>query len=252
MPFVPQSLLGGTWYSGMQVSTMVRNTPLFLHSELRPCLPSRSQTQQRGAIFSASTPSHVQNHEKAQSFFTMPNCPSCGHYFDDYQWMLQQRGVQPYYKSSAGERCRECGCLKSNAPTQKQREQGVKINPWGQIVGFDGTPIRLQDDRIQRHNHNILSSDAVVAFHQTSFGAAASIMSSQKFRPGSDGCVGQGMYFAQSPGDTHAKTRQRGVILAAEVRLGARYSVSLAESHTWNRTQSCETTLEFLTSNGCE
>ena len=182
----------------------------------------------------------------------MPNCPSCGHYFDDYQWMLQQRGVQPYYKSSAGERCRECGCLKSNAPTQKQREQGVKINPWGQIVGFDGTPIRLQDDRIQRHNHNVLSSDAVVAFHQTSFGAAASIMSSQKFRPGSDGCVGQGMYFAQSPGDTHAKTRQRGVILAAEVRLGARYSVSLAESHTWDRTQSCETTLEFLTSNGCE
>ena len=206
----------------------------------------------RAALFRVTVPERVFNRETTQLSLKMPHCPACVHYFDETQWMLQQRGVQPYYSSSAGDRCSECGCTKSNAPTPKQREQGVKINPWGQIVGFDGTPIRLQNDRIQQHNRNVSRCGVITAFHQTSFKAAQSIMASQRFRPGNDGCVGQGMYFAQCAEHTHAKTRQHGVILAAEVRLGSRYQVSYAESHTWDRTQSCETTLDFLTSNGCE
>lgn len=183
----------------------------------------------------------------------MPNCPKCGHFLNDSMWQLKQLRVVPYYKNE-GERCDECGCLKSSAPTPEQRKRGVRIDPWGQIVGFDGQPIRLHNDRIQRHHQNMSKSGVTVVFHQTSFSAAMSILGSKKFQPGSDGCVGQGMYFAQSPEDTHRKTRHRGVILAADVSLGQRFQVSLADSKngTWCRTQSCEDTLDFLTSLGCE
>jgi hypothetical protein len=192
-------------------------------------------------------------HYSDKQTINMPHCPTCGHFLNDSMWQLKQLRVVPYYKDQ-GDRCDECGCLKSSAPTAEQRKRGVRIDPWGQIVGFDGQPIRLHSDRIQQHRHNMSKSGVTVVFHQTSFSAAMSIMGSQRFQPGSDGCVGQGMYFAQSPEDTHRKTRHRGVILAADVSLGQRFQVSLADSKngTWCRTQSCQDTLDFLTGHGCE
>ena len=126
----------------------------------------------------------------------MPHCPTCGHFLRDDQWMLAiECRVQPYYPpSERGARCDLCGCLKSTAPTARQREQGVRIDPWGQITGFDGAPIRLKSDGIQQHNRNLTQCGVTTVFHQTNFEAAEKIIASQTFRPGSDGCVGQGMY----------------------------------------------------------
>ncbi len=202
--------------------------------------------------FLPTAPSHRVHFSDNRQAINMPHCPTCGHFLNDSMWQLMQLRVVPYYRDP-GERCDKCGCLKSSAPTPEQLKRGVRIDPWGQIVGFDGQPIRLRNDRIQRHRQNMSKSGVTVVFHQTSFSAAMSIMESQTFQPGSDGCVGQGMYFAQSP-DTHRKTRHRGVILAADVSLGQRFQVSLADSKngTWCRTQSCQDTLDFLTSRGCE
>jgi hypothetical protein len=158
--------------------------------------------------------------------FRMPNCPKCGHFFTDFEWQLQQRGVQPHLATAAGERCRECGCLKANAPTPRQRERGVNIDPWGQIVGFDGQSMRLNRESMKQHADSVASCEVTIAFHQTSARAARSIMSSQKFQAGTKGCVGAGMYFATSPEATYPKTTASGVILAVEVRLGRRLQVT--------------------------
>lgn len=182
----------------------------------------------------------------------MPNCPKCGAYLTDGQWQLHLRGVEPYYRNE-GERCNECGVLKTNAPTASQLERGVRVDPWGHIVGFDGQSIRLKRDSIERHKRNITSCAVTIAYHQTNADAARSIMRSQKFRAGTQGCVGAGMYFARSPEETYPKTTSRGVILAADVRLGNKFNVSLQDSKngTWNRHQKCEDSLAMITEHGC-
>jgi len=65
-----------------------------------------------------------------------------------------------------------------------------------------------------------LASNVTTLYHQTSPSAARSIISSQQMTRGSNGLAGGGIYFAASPGDTHAKAHEHGVILAAKVKLG--------------------------------
>ena len=66
--------------------------------------------------------------------------------------------------------------------------------------------------------------------------------------------AGQGVYFAQTAQAAHAKTRHRGVILAAEVRLGKRFHVALNDlrNRSCNRVQTCEDALIFSIANVCE
>jgi hypothetical protein len=85
--------------------------------------------------------------------------------------------------------------------------------------------MRLKMDSIERHNRDIAKLGVTTLYHQTNVAAAQSIVDSQKFRAGSQGCVGQGMYFAQRPEETYPKTTSTGPILAAEVRLGNRFRV---------------------------
>ena len=183
----------------------------------------------------------------------MPNCPTCGHFFNDFQWELQQRGVHPYNPPGSGAVCPDCGCLKSTAPTPQQRARGVQIDPWGQIVGFEGQPIRLKKESIEQHRSNLASGGTTTVYHQTSAEIAVLIMRSQEFKAGREGCVGAGMYFAKTAQETYPKTTKFGVILAVEVRLGRRFQVSLADSQngTWPRDQSCQDSLSLITEHGC-
>lgn len=60
----------------------------------------------------------------------------------------------------------------------------------------------------------------LLLYHQTSPDAAEAILETQKMMRGSKGVVGGGIYFAESPGDTHHKAQGRGVMLAAKVSVG--------------------------------
>jgi hypothetical protein len=177
-------------------------------------------------------------------------CPTCK---TTVRSVLLQLRVAPYYNpSSQGKRCEECGTLSTYAPTQAQIDDGVQVDPWGQILGFDGQSMRLKNDSIQQHKRDIGRRGVTTLYHQTNVAAAQSIVGSQRFRAGPEGCVGQGMYFAQLPEETYPKTTSTGPILAADVRLGTPFKVSLADSQgRWPRKQTCEDSLAYITEHGC-
>ena len=152
-----------------------------------------------------------------------------------------------------GPRCGTCSAFKDCAPSKKQLQHGVKVDCFGHVVGFDGQPMKLHTTAIASHKTNIASGGVTIAYHQTNEEIAKLIMSSQVFKPGSEGCVGAGMYFARNAAETHPKCTKRGVILEVEVRLGQRFQVSLADSQngTWPRKQSCERSLSTITAHGC-
>jgi hypothetical protein len=122
----------------------------------------------------------------------------------------------------------------------------------GAIMDFEGNGMLLMDGLIQQHRRDIERCGVTILYHQTNIAAAQSIVKSQKFKAGAQGCVGQGMYFAQRPEETYPKTTSTGPILAAEVRLGNRFPVSLADSQgKWDRFQTCQDSLAYITERGC-
>jgi hypothetical protein len=171
----------------------------------------------------------------------MPNCPECGIFYSDGLWDFVKRGV--LMGCGSGPRCGTCSAFKNCAPTKKQLEKGVKVDCFGQVIGFDGQPLRLHKNAIASHQASIAGGGVTIAYHQTDSETAKLIMASQIFKPGKEGCVGAGMYFARNAAETHPKCTKRGVILEVEVRLGRRFQVSLADSQngTWPRQQSCKT-----------
>jgi hypothetical protein len=66
------------------------------------------------------------------------------------------------------------------------------------------------------------------AYHCTTRKAANVIMSTQRFRRGTNGMVGGGIYFAETPEDARRKARpsDANVVLDAKVQLGRQYVVS--------------------------
>ena len=60
----------------------------------------------------------------------------------------------------------------------------------------------------------------VKLYHRTDEGAARSITASQKFKPGTKGMMGAGIYFAQSHADCVGKAQSTGAYLSATVELG--------------------------------
>jgi hypothetical protein len=73
----------------------------------------------------------------------------------------------------------------------------------GPILDFEGNGMLLKDSFIQQHRRDIEKCGVTTLYHQTNAAAAQSIVQSQKFKAGSQGCVGQGMYFAQRPEETY-------------------------------------------------
>lgn len=181
----------------------------------------------------------------------MPNCPECGIFYSDGLWDFVKRGV--LMGCGSGPRCGTCSAFKNCAPTKKQLEKGVKVDCFGQVIGFDGQPLRLHKNAIASHQASIAGGGVTIAYHQTDSETAKLIMASQIFKPGKEGCVGAGMYFARNAAETHPKCTKRGVILEVEVRLGRRFQVSLADSQngTWPRQQSCQNSLSIITAHGC-
>mmetsp|Transcript_65961 Transcript_65961/g.59239 ORF Transcript_65961/g.59239 Transcript_65961/m.59239 type:complete len:93 (-) Transcript_65961:319-597(-) len=57
-------------------------------------------------------------------------------------------------------------------------------------------------------------------YHQTDVKAARSIVTSGKFRCGSTGLAGAGIYFATSSNHTNHKAHKKGVIITCSVTLG--------------------------------
>lgn len=120
------------------------------------------------------------------------------------------------------------------------------------INGFNGMRMNVPKDQHRKHQRNIRDGKVTLGYHQTTRRAAEAIIKSQEFRPGSGGCVGAGMYFAQCPEETHPKTADhRGVILVADLRLGHRYKVDKTDPANFHRYQSCQDSLNFLFSQGC-
>jgi len=120
------------------------------------------------------------------------------------------------------------------------------------IDGFNGTRMNVRRDQHKQHQRNIRDGKVTLGYHQTSEKAARAIISQQQFRAGTSGCVGAGMYFAQSAADTHPKTdNHRGVILVADLRLGHRFKVPHGTDPNFNRHQNCQDSLNFLFSQGC-
>ena len=77
---------------------------------------------------------------------------------------------------------------------------------------------------IQREQR--LESCIKTLYHQTSYDVAKLIISSQKFKRGSDGIAGGGIYFATSASDTDHKAHNKGIILKAKVKLGNILTIS--------------------------
>lgn len=69
----------------------------------------------------------------------------------------------------------------------------------------------------------------LVLIHQTDLPSAEAIISSQTMLPGSDGCFGGGIYFANTIEAASQKAIRKGVFLVAEVYLGKFYPCPLNE-----------------------
>ena len=72
-------------------------------------------------------------------------------------------------------------------------------------------------------------------YHQTDAAAAQKILASQRFRLGSHGMAGVGIYFATSKFHTGHKTTSSGVILQARVRLGRIKTIGRAGNKSLTR-----------------
>ena len=91
--------------------------------------------------------------------------------------------------------------------------------------------------RLQGHASSHQSRDDRLAngptrtlYHQTDAASATAIQDSQKFKRGSDGSAGGGIYFAESASATNAKAHNHGVVLAATVQLGRIKTMSHPDS----------------------
>jgi hypothetical protein len=75
--------------------------------------------------------------------------------------------------------------------------------------------------RINQSRDYRLNQNSRKLFHQTSIENFNSIRSEGRMTRGSDGGIaGNGIYFAETPGETHGKARVRGAIFSARVKLG--------------------------------
>lgn len=83
-----------------------------------------------------------------------------------------------------------------------------------------GNKIQVSEDVYQGRQRRLQPAGSRTLYHQTSPDAAKAIIASQQMNRGSQGSLGGGIYFAQSPADTDRKAVQKGVILVCEVRLG--------------------------------
>ena len=83
-----------------------------------------------------------------------------------------------------------------------------------------GNKVRVSSTSKDDRNRRLQSGQVVTCYHQTSEDAAKSIISSQTFRPGTEGIAGGGMYFAVKPEETQIKTHNFGPILECKVKLG--------------------------------
>ena len=97
----------------------------------------------------------------------------------------------------------------------------------------DDVPVRLKNsvefllkeglisqEDYKKREERLNKCESVLLYHQTSQESAKSILNQGKFRCGSRGIVGGGIYFATSAEDTNRKAHSRGVILTATVKLG--------------------------------
>ena len=95
---------------------------------------------------------------------------------------------------------------------------------YGRLLAYRSTLERRQpteaESRAAARTARLAEGPVMVLYHQTSEANAVSILTSGTMLPGRQGQAGAGIYFATSPEATMVKARARGVVLAAEVRLG--------------------------------
>jgi hypothetical protein len=83
-----------------------------------------------------------------------------------------------------------------------------------------GQQFRFKKSRSACSSGRLKEGSIQTLYHQTNEAAARKILASQRFRPGSHGMAGPGIYFATSKNHTSHKTTSSGVILQAQVQLG--------------------------------
>ena len=173
-------------------------------------------------------------------------CKGCGSVVTSkYQLAgVKKRHIYVQGFKPSGQVCTECGLhsdywpqnIRSNVANAMQ-SGNITQNEAARLVteSFYGVPPALQsviledifgnkvrvsskskDDRNQR----LQRGQVLTCYHQTSEDAAKSIISSQTFRPGTEGVAGGGMYFAVKPEETQVKTHNFGPILQCKVKLG--------------------------------
>lgn len=120
----------------------------------------------------------------------------------------------------------------------------------GIIVGpgnLGGLSLLLDDDDhfTSSSSRNSTHMGIRELYHATSTSAAESILSSGRFLPGSNGCVGGGIYFADSASAARHKARASSdVVLKATVNLGDALVIRGGASGTYDESK--------LRSMGCE